>query len=145
MSAHIDRMVIFIPHKASSCSYINITSSSSSHPSSSSSRPFQVHPSNQPTDGQWPTHLWTMFAIILYWIHWSAFEAEYITNIASTSHRRLYTLNSPGRRVWFPGIAASQRPMNGPVLGLNGMSGNETESNTNGVEVRVIECSWLLN
>lgn len=39
-----------------------------------------------------------MFAIILYWIHWSAFEAEYITKIASTSHRRLYILNSPGCR-----------------------------------------------
>lgn len=36
-----------------------------------------------------------MLAMMLYWIHCRAFDAEYSVNIASTAHRRLYTLKSP--------------------------------------------------
>lgn len=39
-----------------------------------------------------------IFAIILYWIHCNAFDAEYNVNIARTIHRREYTRKSPERR-----------------------------------------------
>lgn len=41
------------------------------------------------------THRSTTFAIILYWIHCSAFDAEYKVNIPKTNQRLVYTVNSP--------------------------------------------------
>lgn len=44
---------------------------------------------------KWFTYFSTMLAIILYWIHCRAFEAEYNVNIANTIHRLPYTRYSP--------------------------------------------------
>lgn len=41
------------------------------------------------------TYLSTTFAMMLYWIHWSALDAEYSVKIAKTIHRLVYTWNSP--------------------------------------------------
>lgn len=44
------------------------------------------------------TYFCTTLAMMENWIHCMAFDAEYKTNIASTIHLRVYTLNSPGTR-----------------------------------------------
>lgn len=41
------------------------------------------------------TYRSTTFAMILYWIHCRAFDAEYSVKIAKTTHRLVYTRNSP--------------------------------------------------